>query len=124
MIAALLSFLRPREIEPLPVHEQVRIGRIQLARIHCPVCGRPLDEEEMVVWRERIPGERSALAHAACVVLIRRSDGITTKLRGEVVPTGPDGGILEPLPLAILLTEAEWIAWSEQWSYVYPTKES
>jgi hypothetical protein len=80
-----------------------QFARIHMVNILCPACGQPIHHDEMVFWSERLNGERTDMAHAPCVVLVRRADGTVTRVDGRA----PEASELKP-EWNVLLSEQEW----------------
>ena len=93
--------------------EYPRIARVQIHPYCCKTCGKPMNNNDLVVWAEKNSGWKSDPSHAECLIFIRQQDGTITRLDGESIKTYPSDGIVDPLPIgSFILTEDEWDDWS------------
>lgn len=102
------------EPSPKPI-ERLSISQIVIYEWPCEICKKPIVNRDVVVVSELFDDKdkyvgRNEYVHANCAVLIRKQNGMIVRPNGQVVPTGPDGGILEKVhSRTILLNEIEWI---------------
>lgn len=96
IIMLVLTYQPSHKSKPLTLH----LAKLSTVRIPCAACGKALDDDALVTWKERGGQRASGLYHAACVVAVRHPDGMVTGM--------PDGSARPDGWSAVELSAEEW----------------
>ena len=103
------SVLWMRRSPPDDIVEYPKLAFVRIARVPCRFCAKGLEDNDLVIWFEKLNGWRSEPAHAGCAVLIKKPTGKIERLGGGAPPE-------QSMPGLLLMTEAEWANWNKQTS--------